>query len=93
MKSIAPALMASKAQHLAFLGACVLLVGGGLYAKVAIDDFGAQQDEFCERLSRPSPVCLWLDAKREKSNSTLPRVTTERRFVPAKPATNGPALP
>jgi hypothetical protein len=70
MKSIAPALMTSKAQLLGFVSVCALLLGGGVYAKVAVDGFGAQQDEFCESFNRPSQFYLWSQAKRPQPNAT-----------------------
>jgi hypothetical protein len=93
MKIITNGFVTSKTGHLGFVGICALLLTGGVYAKVAVDQFGDQQDEFCNTFNRPSQFYLWAEAKRQKPDATLPMTPVESKIVPARPATNGPVLP
>src|SRR5262245_41186047 len=82
MKSIANTFVAFKAGHFGFALICVTLLSAGAYAKVALDRFGHQQDEFSNSFNHPSAPYLALVAKREKPHAPMQAPAAE----PARPA-------
>ena len=93
MKTIANAFITFKAGRFGFATVCALNLTGGIYAKVAVDRFGNEQDEFCNNFNHPSEFHLWCEAKRQKPGANLPVAPKETGIVPATSTTNSSVLP
>jgi hypothetical protein len=76
MKANAYKLLGSATRYLAFVCTCLFLIGGGVWAKSAVDRFSAIQEEIEKDLRCPSPIFLERNFQlHQKTSPMLKRPT------------------